>query len=218
MKRRVRNLVIKATDTDFDNEKDAFMSKATALAVEHGISMASLFENRDVKRTATEIRIPLPEGPYVTTRRSGYCWVADAFGASAYFRLGADEVTFCCTPAQQQTILAAVSTYDLWLLVNLDKQVIPSGVHARTFRCNFVEGYWAEIASRIRKEQRRKSEESAENHSAALVVIDEDKMLVKEYMSKVKLRTFSSVNRASSAGHSQGRSAGASHFVKGVSA
>lgn len=215
---RVEKLLAKAESTTFEEERNAYVTKAQELMTRHAIEEAMLRQSDGSKPEITSVRFDVDSMKYSRGRAKLVDAIANANNCYriAWPKEGNKRGFGIIEVYGTRSALELVEV--LWHSLNaqLDKALaetpVPSHVQGKTFRNNFVRAYAYAIAVRLRdaKEETLRSETSS---SVALVLVNEREQAesyAKDLASSNGMRVTSQVDkyRGNDEGWSQGKEAG----------
>lgn len=218
---KVAKLLAKAQATDFAEEAEAFMAKAQALMTEHGITRAMAESAGQVQQDEITSKMIRFDAPYANGKMMmAYQMAVKVFGLKGVRVSNSrnhSTIHFFGTKTNLDNFETMLATAQVHMTQEMLKAPIPPGVHGKTFRSAFLDGYGSKIsailldAKRVARKATEETATSDEVKGVSLVLVSEAERVkdaVKEaYPSTHTSRTYRSTSYGSGAGRNAGSTA-----------
>lgn len=208
--RKIRALLDKAESTEFDHERETFISKATALMVQHNIDQAMVDANgQKVDRGEIMTRCLHGEakGPYAVARHTIMGAACEATGATTWrgdgdiIVVGFEDQLNMTETLYTSLLLQATTELERSYKKHLHGNRMS---YARNFLVSFGGAAWTKI-----KEAAALAEKEAEERSpgSSLVLLDAD-VQIQDYLASQGIRLRNTSTRVQGQGSHDGYAAG----------
>lgn len=176
---KIRKLLDKAYSTNFAEEAETYLAKATELMAKFGISEAALRANSPMAETVIVCEVMKISGKFLTERRRLSAWILDALGVRVILTSpriatkGEMEFTVFATASTLEVAKQILSMAEMHCLKEMGKaEVVGSAI---SFRKSFLIGYGDKLSRILEDSFKDAQEESLKNESAstALVLVSE---------------------------------------------
>lgn len=228
MTAKIKALLTKAESSEFQEEADAFFEKAAELMSKHAISQAELDSHNPEYKPIIVKRRFVVLAPYSIDRMHLISQVSQALGGYAYYYKQARDGTKTATRSKDHNTYAVLigTESDLEMIEAMleslnrqmdvfrglaEKQEYFEGMgHKKVWNATFIRAYAFRIGARLA--QAYAAPEAEQTGSVALVLRDK-KLMLKEELNKIGIKSAASNRQFSSKGWSAGQRAAESTII-----
>ena len=217
---KIRSLLAKAENTEFEAEAEAFSDKAMELRARYGIDEALLAASGEKTDTVTSLVVDI-DNPYSYEKAALLTAVAQSMRCQAIAHMPGRTVT-TVTVVGFTSDLERVNLLYTSLLIQAISQVIQQkpgtppqwsgrSVSTVAYRKSWFAGFNNEVLNRLRETERRAAKQSSPSAgmSTALVLRDRSKVVAQEFSQMFPNATIGRARRVGSHdGYTNGRVAG----------